>query len=402
VAVDEKPVRVTPEGVNAAEPSVAAAADGSVYVAWVAHGSGKEADVFVARFDAAGKRAGEPVRVNPRAGEATAWRGDPPGVAVAADGSVYVVWTARAGTTPHATTLFLSTSRDRGKSFAAPVKVNDDARECVHGMHSLAVGRDGRVLVAWLDERNAGAHASMQHDGGASKPGAQTDSMKAGSGHGEQNRELYFAASTDGGRSFSKNRLVASEACPCCKTALAASADGRVYVGWRQVLPGDFRHIAVAASSDGGASFAAPTVVSDDRWELQGCPVSGPALAAGERGSLRVLWFTAGEAGRPGLYDAESSDGGRTFAPRRVVREGNLRGTPVLLRDGKGELLTVFEGANESGAGAIWRAKSDGADASPVTAGASAAAAARAGRIYVAYVSTGGVWLALSDNAPTR
>jgi hypothetical protein len=39
------------------------------------------------------------------------------------------------------------------------------------------------------------------------------------------------------------------------------------------------------------------TVVSDDRWELRGCPVSGPALAAGERGDVRVLWYTAGDAG---------------------------------------------------------------------------------------------------------
>lgn len=395
-AADARLVRVSAEGVNAAEPSVANAPGGAVYVAWVGHGAGKEADVWVARFDESGEREGGPARVNRAAGEASAWRGDPPEVAVADDGTVYVAWTARAGETGHATTLYLSASRDDGKSFGTPVKVNDDAGVGVHGMHSLAVGHGGRVYLAWLDERNLHAHEE-------SKTGDTSSAKKASGGaHGEQNREVFFAASADGGRTFAQNRRVASEACPCCKTALAVSGEGRVYVGWRQVLPGDFRHIAVASSADGGETFAAPTVVSDDRWELRGCPVSGPALAAGDGGVLRVLWYTAGEAGQPGLYGAESNDGGRTFAPRRVVREGDLSGTPLLLKDERGGLVAVFESAGHSGSkGLSWARLGEamsGAGGAPLIAGGeSGAAAVGAGRLNVAYVAQGGVWLASPD-----
>ena len=390
-------VRVSAEGEKAAEPSVAVAPEGEVYVSWVAHGAGREADVWLARFDGGGRQDGAPVRVNPSAGGATAWRGDPPDVAVAPDGAVYVAWTARAGGGGHGTTLFLSASRDGGRSFAPPVRVNDDAKDCVHGMHSLNAGRDGRVYLAWLDERNA-APPQDESKHGAPKSGERAGAPKASGGmHGEQNRKVFFAASTDGGRTFSPNRRVASEACPCCKTALAASADGRVYIGWRQVLPGDMRHIAVASTENGGESFGAPVVVSDDRWELSGCPVSGPALAAGGGGSLRVLWYTAGEAGRPGLYSSESGDGGRSFAPRRAVREGNLRGTPSLLGDGRGGLVAVFEGTDVAGANGLWRAGlGEGTATSPTVpfeAGDSASAAAQAGRVYVAYVAQGGVWL---------
>lgn len=400
-AADVRRVRVSAEGVNAAEPAVAAAPGGAVYVAWVGHGAGKEADVWLARFDDRGEREGEPARVNPAAGGATAWRGDPPDVAVADDGAVYVAWTARAAEAGHATTLYLSASRDGGRSFAPPVKVNDDARVGVHGMHSLAAGSGGRVYLAWLDERNLHQH----HESPKTGDGAGAKKADAGV-HGEQNREVFFAASDDGGRTFSPNRRVASEACPCCQTALAVAGDGRVYVGWRQVLPGDLRHIAVAASGDGGETFAAPTVVSDDRWELRGCPVSGPALGAGEGGGLRVLWFTAGEAGRPGLYSSESNDGGRTFAPRRLLKEGNLRGTPLLLADERGGLSAVFEGANESGANGLWRlrlgaatgeATGNAGGASPVAGGESASATVRDGRLNVAYVAQGGVWLASPD-----
>ncbi|HEX8720341.1 MAG TPA: sialidase family protein [Pyrinomonadaceae bacterium] len=381
---------------DGAEPGVAAAPDGSVYVAWVAHRPGKRADVWLSRFDGEGRQAGAPARVNPTEGEATAWRGDPPDVAVAPDGAVYVAWTARASEGAHATTLYLSASRDGGRSFDAPARVNDDAGVGEHGMHSLAAARDGRVYLAWLDERNAAPPAESQ-------PGGQSSAPKGSGGmHGERNREVFFAASADGGRTFSGNRSVAKEACPCCKTALAVGADGRVYVGWRQVLPGDFRHIAVAASADGGESFNAPVVVSDDRWELSGCPVSGPALAAGEGGSLRVVWYTAGEAGRPGLYGSDSADGGRTFAPRRAVREGDLRGTPALLADGRGRLVTVFQGADASGANGLWLAgaTADGPPATLLASGETAAAASQNGRLYVAYVSQGGVWLALPPATP--
>src|SRR5919107_128524 len=84
------PVRVSAEGLNAAEPAVASSRDGAAYVAWVEHGAGKEADVWLTRVDVAAKGAEgsanrtrvEPARANPNPGEATAWRGDAPSVAV--------------------------------------------------------------------------------------------------------------------------------------------------------------------------------------------------------------------------------------------------------------------------------------------------------------------------------
>lgn len=393
------PVRVSAEGVNAAEPAAAAGLDGAVYVAWVGHGAGKEADVWLSRVEAASKGAegsaeqtrAEPARVNPTRGEATAWRGDAPSIAVAPDGAVYVAWTARAGGGAHATTLYVSASRDGGRSFGEPTKVNDDSAPGVHGMHSLAVGDDGRVYVAWLDERNL----AKAHDG-AHAAGKMPAKMPMQ--HGEQNREVFFSYSADGGRTFSKNRSIAAEACPCCKTALAASRGGRVYAGWRQVLPGDFRHVAVASSADGGETFDAPAVVSDDRWELRGCPVSGPALAAGEGERLTVIWFTAGDAGTPGIYSSESSDGGRTFAPRRVVSEVSVRGTPQLLSDARG-VVAVFEGEGGDGSATLLQARLDrdggvaSNTAAQLGAGELPAAAILDGRPYTAYISNGGVWL---------
>ena len=148
--------------------------------------------------------------------------------------------------------------------------------------------------------------------------------------HMESNRDLFVASSADGGHTFTPNQLVASNVCPCCKTALAIAPDNRVYLSWRQVLPGDLRHIAVSSSIDQGKTFASPKIVSDDQWMIAGCPVSGPAISVAEDGSLRVLWFSAGKNGQTGLYSSISTDHAASFLPRQLVAAGQTQGTPVL------------------------------------------------------------------------
>jgi hypothetical protein len=108
------------------------------------------------------------------------------------------------------------------------------------------------------------------------------------------------------------------------------------------VLPGSFRHIAVASSTDGGATFSQPVIVSDDRWVLQGCPVSGPSLSIDRAsGNLKVVWYAAGEGSAPGVYFAVSNDKGRSFSPRQLLSEETVRGTPVLAAN-----LAVWQGAD--------------------------------------------------------
>jgi hypothetical protein len=376
-----QPVRVSAENVDAAEPAMAAGLDGSVYVAWIEHRAKREADVFVAHLDGAGQTINAPVRVNPKVGEATGWRGDPPTIVVASDKTVYVGWTARVASEGRsANDLYLSASRDEGKTFGTPVKVNDDARPAVHGMHSLAVNMRGRVYLAWLDERNIAPPV----------PAMQGANQKME--HMESNRDVYFAASADGGRTFSKNVRLASEACPCCKTALAVGPDNQVYAGWRQVMPGDFRHIAVASSTDGGESFAMPRIVSDDGWKITGCPVSGPALSVAGDNSLRVAWYTAGERGQAGLYWSESIDGGQTFSARKLLADGQVRGLPQWHADGRSNLQVVWESDDESEPRVLSaRLSRDGAATldAPLAKNAELPSVAMAGeQMFVSYIVT--------------
>jgi hypothetical protein len=319
-------IQISTPDIDAAEPAVAAASDGGVFVVWVEHGTNKTADIFLQKFDAEGKPASVKTQVNPNVGEATAWRGDPPTINVGADGAIYIGWTKRVKTeTASGTDFYVSVSRDGGKTFQSTAKVNDDNAPASHGMHSLTIDKSGRIYAAWLDERNIKKPAHAQNETSnnfAFVKALHTPSPKQTDEEAEPNSEVFFAVSTDGGKSFSPNKKLAHEVCPCCKTAVLAATDGKIYVSWRQVVGDNFRHIALASSSNGGEQFSAPVIISDDRWQIMGCPVSGASLISGKDNNVRVAWFSAGAAGAPGIYQTYSTDGGKTFAPRVLVSEG--------------------------------------------------------------------------------
>jgi hypothetical protein len=405
-----KAVRVSAPEIDAAEPTIAAGngGGGSIFVVYVEHAKDKTADVFLQKFSQDLQPDGGRVRVNRQIGQAAAWHGDPPTVAVGQDGAIYVGWTARvkneAGAT--GTDLMLSVSRDDGRSFDAPVKINDDSTPASHGMHSLAVDNaSGRVYAAWLDERSLKQKTlSESAKSGATKihhtptPPAAPPATEAA----EPNSEVFFAVSGDGGRTFSPNKKLAGDVCPCCKTSLAVAPDGgRLYVSWRQVLPGDFRHIAVASSADGGANFSEPTVISDDRWQLSACPVSGAGVTVDRENKLRVAWYTEGKAGQAGIYLTESADGGKTFAPRYFVRAGMVSGQPQIFSDGENRSRLLWAAGDKLFAETMNSTKT-GSSNQEIGAGDLPAAAVSGDRIFAAFVKkekeTREIWLAALEN----
>lgn len=354
---------VSAAGVDAAEPAIATSSDGSIYVAWVEHFDGR-ANVMVEHFDISGAYTSPATRVNPNSGEATAWRGDPPALGVSSDGTLYVAWTARVPEESHATDLYISASRDKGETFEPPVKINVDETLGAHGMHSLVIGSDGTIYVSWLEDRKKPAHeisnlssheiSNLRFHGRSSISDQKSQTTTQKHKHMEENRNVFVAFSTDGGKTFSSKTQVAGDACPCCKTSLAVAPNGRVYASWRQVLPGNFRHIAVAAIAERGEPASTRVIVSDDKWMLAGCPVSGSSLSVSSNGTLQVLWYADGQAGPKGVYRAESRNGGQSFSPRQLIAEGMVQGTPIILRQSDRTL-------------AVWQ-RGQGTEANVVTA----------------------------------
>jgi hypothetical protein len=122
-----------------------------------------------------------------------------------------------------------------------------------------------------------------------------------------------MAISRDGGRTFEPEVVVNRSTCPCCRTAMAIGPDGELYVGWREVFPGNIRDVVVARSDDSGLTWSEPMKVHDDGWVFPGCPHAGPSLDVDANGDLHVVWYT-GKEGASGLFYAKSHNRGVAFS----------------------------------------------------------------------------------------
>jgi BNR repeat-like domain len=264
---------------------------GGFYLAYVERAN--SASNVMLRHSSDGVNFSAPVRVNDRAGDATVRNENPPKVAVGARGEVYVCWANERGKWKG--NIRFARSTDGGKTFSPAITVNSDGagEPAGHAFQSVAVDRQGRVYVAWIDERN-----KHKEDRGA---------------------EIWLAVSADRGRTFSRDRRILTDVCECCRTNLQIDAAGNLYLSYRTVPRSGpmYRDIVIARSQDGGKTFA-QTLVSEDRWEINGCPVAGPSFSFDNRGAITAVWFMGGGE-RPGLYYATSTDGGKNFAPRRLL-----------------------------------------------------------------------------------
>jgi hypothetical protein len=320
-----------------ATPSVAAV-NRFVAVAWGATLSGHGSDVYAAISRDGGRTFRSPVRVNDLQGSASLGLEQPPRVSIVArtgrEPLVVVVWSAK---TKDGTRLLVARSEDGGLSFTRSVPVTGSEASGNRGWMSTAVDRRGHVVVVWLDHREM-ASGHVHSAAATSADGAE---------HAQASK-LYFADADEA----SSARPLTGGVCYCCKTALAVGPDGSIYAAWRHVYPGNIRDIGFTSSRDGGRTFAAPSRVSKDGWMLAGCPENGPALAVGADNSVHVLWPTlipsTAPDGEPSLalFHAVTRDGLRFSSREQIATEGTAR-HPQLV-------------ATSRGLAAAWDEESDG------------------------------------------
>jgi hypothetical protein len=314
----EAPVTIVASG--ASNPTVAVSPAGDAWVAWVA-GEAETSDVWVAHSRGGGT-FNAPVRVNDIAGDAAPHDQAPAQVEAGPEGNVYVLWqnnTAPEGRMYPYSDVRFARSTDGGRSFEPAIHVNDDAAgpPASHTFHDIAVGPDGTVYVSWIDSR-VRAERERTQSAGPAIAGA----LHAGHGGATMpGPEIRIAKSIDGGRTFGPSAVVAENACPCCRTALAVGPAGEVYVSWRTASADNVRDVVVARSDDDGVTFSEARRVHQDDWVFDACPHAGSALAVDARGHLHVAWYT-GTDQRPGIYTAVSADRGRSFGEAHGIITG--------------------------------------------------------------------------------
>jgi hypothetical protein len=265
---------------------------------------------------------------------------DFPSVIALPDGSLAAHWLVKSGSGTYAYDVNIARSKDGGKTWSKPIVPHLDKTQTEHGFVSLIPLPDGRVGAVWLDGRNLKALKDNTDD---HAPAAESMTLR------------YAAVDADG--KLSDETQLDERVCECCQTSAALTSAGAIAV-YRDRSQTEVRDIYFVRQVNGG--WGAPHPVHADNWEINGCPVNGPSIAADGR-RVVVAWFS--EAGdQPSVKAAFSTDAGATFASPVQVDDGETVGrVDVLLLPDSSALVCWMSGNAESGAIKVRRVKHDGA-----------------------------------------
>jgi len=104
------------------------------------------------------------------------------------------------------------------------------------------------------------------------------------------------------------------------KVTPAFGPDGKL---WIAILAGG--KVAVAASTDGGRSFTKPVVVTDRKLDMDWGPDARPKIVIDKHGDLIVAFSTFRDKAFNGeVFTTRSTDGGATFAQIRPITSNNV------------------------------------------------------------------------------
>ncbi len=251
------------------------------------------------------------------------------------DGTVIAHWLQTSGNSAYSYDVRIALSRDNGDTWSAPIVPHRDGTKAQHGFVTLTPLAD-EVIAVWLDGR--------AYDGDLVEGSALSGQMQLRSA----------VISSDG--TVAPDIAVDLTTCSCCQTA-AAVADDALLVVYRDRSEAEVRDISLVIMREG--RWSAPASVHEDKWELSGCPVNGPSIAARDR-RVVVAWFT-GAGDVPAINVAFSNDAGSSFGDAvRIDRGEPLGRVDTLMLDDGTALVSWVEWQGSDEALLVCRATVDG------------------------------------------
>ena len=291
------------ESLGASSPGLGHGAEG-LWLAWMRDLG--EPTLLVANL-AEGEGWSEPVVVSSGPRLVVNWA-DVPAVAETPSGRLVVAWPELHTDDPAGGYgLRIAAANDDG-SFSPDRQWSPDGvrRGPESGFASFIDTPEGLWLV-WLDGRELGGHGGHGDDGHANG-GAGTMQLRA-------------ARIDDDGQQLGPSTILDPRTCECCKLG-AAAFRGRPLVAYRDRSEAEVRDVFVAGPG------LPPRAVASDGWTLTGCPVNGPAVAAGPSQAW-VGWYTGAEQRSATwiasttitatVLDATSADVPAGDPPRRLI-----------------------------------------------------------------------------------
>lgn len=235
-------------------------------------------------------------------------------------GTLAAHWLKTSGSYSYAYDVNVAFSSDEGRSWGPAIVPHTAGTERQYGFVSMLALDTERLLAIWLDGRN------YDPSGGLAASEADSDAMQ------------LRAAVIDTDGNLSEETLLDLRTCTCCQTSATRTDSGEVLIVYRDRSESEIRDISIVRLVDG--VWSEPATVSRDGWNIEGCPVNGPAVDS-SAAHVAVAWFTAADD-VPKVKVAFSEDNGATFGPAVGIDQGSPSGRVDVLQLGDGSALVSW------------------------------------------------------------
>jgi len=290
-----------------------------------------------------GKTFSTPVKVNPTPQKIGADGEARPKIAISSEGYIYLTWT-EALKKPFSGYIWFARSIDAGKTFGKPYVIHQDRSEITHRFDALNLNADGKITVTWVDKRDliAAKAANKPYEGAA----------------------IYYAVSNNKGVSFLPEQKLADSSCECCRIALTNKPDGTVVAMWRHVFAGSERDHMIAEIPPSINKTPEPKRATFGRWKIDGCPHHGAALASGGDGErwwgYHMAWFDGGndDTGKDAtlFYGRMDGEAWVSSPPKKFGNMKKQAGHPALAS--MDETVWLVWREKDAGKSQVWLMKS--------------------------------------------
>lgn len=246
-----------------------------------------------------------------------------PKIALGKNNEIYISWSKRTEGKYNGDIRF-SRSLDQGKTFEAVKTINDDGLLTGHRFDSLHVDAEGHIFILWIDKRD------------------RVTAKKQGEDY--TGAALYYAVSTDAGKTFVKNQRIAHNSCECCRIGIVEAHEGGAAIFWRHIFEDSIRDHGFAVLGSQGVSQ--PVIrASRDNWKIEACPHHGPAITQASNEKYHTVWFTSSEQ-RKGIYYGRYNPASQKMEQVNAISNSPSSSRPFIYNANNDGLFVIWKRYN--------------------------------------------------------